>query len=153
MKQAFASIEGWMELGDLDEADLEFQSLPRRALATQQGLWLWLRLSRKLGRWPEVQAAASQLQAASPRATLPTLHEAEALHHQGHTTQAVMLLASRAADFAGEKWSDYLIQLKAYVALADLSPAQMAMFQAILDDSTKNGLSQPVSGKAELLAN
>ncbi len=145
MKRAYESIEGWMALGNLEEADLEFQKLPRRALSTKQGLWLWLRLSRKLGRWLEVQAAARQLQALFPSATLPILHEAEALHYQEQTIQAVMLLASRAPDFAGEKWPIYLAYLKKYVALAELTPEQTAMFQEIVHRSEANDLSSGVA--------
>ncbi|MCD6052404.1 MAG: hypothetical protein K0Q55_3822 [Verrucomicrobia bacterium] len=151
MKRAYESIEGWMALGNLEEADLEFQKLPSRALSTKQGLWLWLRLSRALGRWQEVQAAASQLRALVPSATLPILHEAEALHHQSQTVQAVMLLASRAPDFAGEKWPLYLAYLKKYVAAAELTPEQTAMFQEIVHHSEANELSSGIANPVALV--
>jgi len=131
-------IESWLERGDFPAAELEFQQLPARALTTKRGLTLWLRLSHGLERWPEVEAAASQLRGRQPRETQPVLHEAEALHQQGQTRLAVHLLVTHAARFNGPDWPAYQAVLKNYTALARRTAAETvvpAQVEAALPDS------------------
>jgi len=106
-----------LELGHFRAAELEFQKLPARALTTKRGLGLWMRLSRGFERWAEVEVAASQLRVRQPRETLPVLLEAEALHQQGQTQEAVFLLVTHAARFQGPTWPVYLTTLRNYTAL------------------------------------
>lgn len=136
-------VEGWIELGNYEEADLEFQKLAPRDLATERGLKVWLKLSRVLKRWPEMEAAANQLRALRPKSTLPILCETEALHHQGRTVEAVALLSASAACFTGREWSTYIDLLKSYVDLADLPELQRAKFETILKaENTRRHLSE-----------
>jgi hypothetical protein len=118
LRDTYLKIECWLDRGDFTAAELVFRRLPSRAITTKRGLSLWLRLSRGLERWPEVEAAASQLRVLQPRETAPVLLEAEALHHQGQTRQAVFLLVTQAARFGGPAWPAYQAALKNYSFLA-----------------------------------
>lgn len=152
MKDKYSTVEGWIELGNLEEADLEFQKLTPRDLATERGLKVWIKLSRAMKRWPEMEAAANQLRALRPKSTLPILCETEALHHQGRTMEAVALLSASAACFTGREWSTYIDLLSSYVALAGLPEAQQAKFQAILkaEDTRRQLTSLSVSVVEEI---
>lgn len=125
-------VEGWLELGNPHEAELEFQKLPARAINTRRGLALWLQLSLATQRWSEVEASARQLRQAMPWETYPIIHEAEAMHQQGMTINAVALLALQAPRFAGPEWPEYLGRLQGYVAEAGLPEKEAAMFDSVL---------------------
>ncbi len=118
LRDTYTKVESWLDLGHFRAAELEFQKLPARALTTKRGLGIWMRLSRGFERWAEVEDAASQLRVLQPRETQPVLLEAEALHQQGQTQQAVFLLVTHAARFQGPAWSAYCGALINYTLLA-----------------------------------
>lgn len=121
LKHSYEEAEGWLALGNLQEAELAFQSLPSRAIMTQRGLRLWLKLSQALQRWPEVAEAARLLRASGQREPAILLAEAEALHAQNQTLSALTLLSSHAPCFVGAGWRAYVLRLSSYLSAARLS--------------------------------
>lgn len=148
LRDIYTKVESWMALGHFRAAELEFHKLPARALNTKRGLGIWMRLSRGLERWAEVEEAASQLRVLQPRETQPVLMEAEALHQQGRTKQAVFLLVTHAARFQGAAQSAYMATLRSYTvhnrqAVMSVAPAgvsnhqeQRAIFSWDADDDS-----------------
>lgn len=86
MRKKYLMIEGWLDLGNFEEADLEFSKLPARSIMTTRGLWLWLRLSWGLKRWAEALEAAELLLAKTPDRAVPLLLEMATLHREAHST-------------------------------------------------------------------
>lgn len=131
LRDKYTKVESWLELGHFRAAELAFQKLPACTLTTKRGLGIWMRLSRGFERWAEVEAAASQLRVLQPRETQPILFEAEALHHQGQTQQAVFLLVTHAARFQVAAWPAYCAALRHYTILGKRS-----VFEKVSSDQT-----------------
>ena len=95
MRKKYLMIEGWLDLGNFEEADLEFRKLPARSILTTRGLCLWLRLSWGLERWAEALEATKLLQAKIPDRTAPLLSQMAALQQQVHGTLALRQITAQ----------------------------------------------------------
>ncbi len=95
MQKKYLLIEGWLDLGNFEEADLEFSKLPARSIVTTRGLWLWLRISWGLKRWTEALEATKLLQAKTPNRTAPLLSQITALQRQVHSALALRQIAAQ----------------------------------------------------------
>lgn len=126
LKYSYDSAEGWLALGNLQEAEQAFQELPSRAVMTRRGLRLWLKLSHALQRWPEVAEAARLLRQSGPLEPELLLAEAEALHAQNQTLSALALLSSHAPNFIGKGWHTFVSRVSHYLTAAKSKNSSVA---------------------------
>lgn len=123
----YDEVAGWLELGNLPEAEFAFQQLTRREVSTRRGLRLWLQLSLALERWEEVEAAAGALRQAGETGPTLLFVEAEALQAQGKPLHALVLLTTHATRFTGPTWPRFQQTFRACLAALPSSSAEMAL--------------------------
>lgn len=96
------AAEGWLELGNLPEAEAELDRIGRHFRSLPQVLEVECRILAHAGRWPQCLRAAEQLTDAAPRRAAGWLFVAEALRGLELAEDAWETLANVADDFPDE---------------------------------------------------
>lgn len=89
----FRAAEGWLELGNLDEAANELNSLPPKFKSSAQFVRLFAQIYSRAGAWSNVGLLCDTLLQRDPEDSFALLLQAEALHRQGKTRAAIEFLA------------------------------------------------------------
>ena len=83
MHFALNAAEGWIELGNFDEAAAELHNCPPAVKSSVEWVKLWVRIYAAKNRWADVEMFCETLAKHAPDDPFTIFHQAEALHRQG----------------------------------------------------------------------
>ncbi len=86
------AVEGWLGLGNLREAELEFANLPSSLMSHPEVLRVRYHLEEKRREWDKAAETAKQLCQIVPESPFGWIHQAYALHELGRTQEAYSVL-------------------------------------------------------------
>lgn len=92
MRQAFMSIEGWIELRNYDEAANELHNLPADWKSTTPFIKCWIRIYEAQKAWSNVEMLATTLNNQKPEDLFGISKLAEAYFQQGRYGDAISKL-------------------------------------------------------------
>ena len=86
------AAEGWIELGNYDEAAEELHNCPPAIKSTVEWVKLWVRIYAAQNHWREVEMMCETLTHHAPEDSFTIFHQAEAWHRQGRSREAFAAL-------------------------------------------------------------
>jgi len=99
MHPQILAAEGWIKLGNYDEAAKELNSCSTAVTASIEWLKFWIRVCAGTNRWREVEASCETLAKRAPNDPFAIFNKAEALHRQGRSREAYEALNSESTRF------------------------------------------------------
>ena len=121
--RALLAAQGYFELGMLEDAVTELESLPASMGERMEVLQMRLFIHMRGRRWDDALEISRALCRVSPEETLGFIHAAFCLHEMGRTTEAKALLLAGPAALLDE--ATYHYNLGCYdAALGNLEDAQ-----------------------------
>jgi hypothetical protein len=102
MHHGLLRAEGWLELGNVDEAAVELHNLPSEVKSSVEVLRLWVRVYALGKAWNDLEVMCDLLLHHSPGDTIGVLHKAEVLHRQGRSADAVIFLGDNKGALGSE---------------------------------------------------
>lgn len=92
MDFSLLAAEGWIELGNFDEAAEELHNCPPSVKSSIEWLKLWVRIYVATQRWTEVEMMCETLAKHAPDDPFTVLNQAESFHKQGRSREAFAAL-------------------------------------------------------------
>jgi len=86
------AAEGWIELGNYDEAAEELHNSPPEIKSSIEWIKLWVRIYAAKSRWIEVEMMCETLVKHAPDDPFTIFNRAEAFHRQGRSRDAFDIL-------------------------------------------------------------
>jgi len=103
------AAEGWLELGNWNEANAELEEITPEMRAHPDGLCVRFRVYEAAGRWEEASELASTLCKLRPDQGLPCAYLARAVNGLGNTQGAIDFLVNASRHFPMEPAIPYEI--------------------------------------------
>lgn len=91
-ERKFEFINGWIDLGNYDEAAKELNDLPPKLKSTLEFCKAWIRIYAAKKAWTNVELMCATLVNQAPADAFGVLHLAEAVHQQGKHVDAISVL-------------------------------------------------------------
>lgn len=111
------AAEGWIELGNFDEAPEELHNCPPEVKSSIAFLKLWVRICEGLNRWEDSERYCELLAAHAPNDPFTAFHQAEALHRQGRSREAFSVFQYAPTEI--KQGADYFYALARYLCALD----------------------------------
>jgi tetratricopeptide (TPR) repeat protein len=86
------AAEGWIDLGNYDEAAEELHNCPPAVKSSIEWVKLWVRVYAATNQWREVEMMCETLARHAPNDPFTIFNQAEAFHRQGRTREAFAAL-------------------------------------------------------------
>lgn len=111
------AAEGWIELGNYDEASEELHSCPPAIKSTVECLKLWVRIYAAQNHWREVEMICETLAKHAPEDPFTIFNQAEAFFKQGRPREAYAVFKYSPLCF--RKGPKYFYALARYLCALD----------------------------------
>ena len=118
-KRKFDSINGWIDLGNYDEAAEELNNLHPKLKSTIEFCKAWIRIYSAKKAWTNVELMCTTLVKHAPDDPFGVLHLAEAVHQQGKHVDAISILGGTLWDESWRESPTVLYALARYFCAAD----------------------------------
>lgn len=126
------AAEGWIELGDYDEAAEELHNCPPAVKSSVAFVKLWVRIYAAKGRWVDVEQYCELLAKHAPDESFTIFTQAEAFHRQGRTREAFAVFQQSPMSFrTGVK---YFYALARYLCALDQTQLAAACIGNAIDE-------------------
>lgn len=107
------AAEGWIELGNFDEAAEQLHNCPPAVKSSVPWLKLWIRVYAATNRWVEVEMMCETLAKHDPDDPFTIFNQAEALHRQGRSREAFAVFKYAPNEF--KHGAEYFYALARYL--------------------------------------
>jgi tetratricopeptide (TPR) repeat protein len=119
MDPRIRAAEGWIELGNYDEAAEELHNCPPEIKSSLPWLKLWVRVYVATEHWREVEMMCETLVKHAPDDPFTLFNYGESMHRQGRSREAFELFSRAPASFKGlpqyfYDYARYLCALEEY---------------------------------------
>jgi len=123
------AAEGWIELGNFDEAAEELHNCPPAVKSSIEWVKLWVRIYTMKQRWVDVEMMTETLMKHAPEDPFTVFNRAEAFHRQGRSKDAFQLFSHAPQSF--KKLPQYFYDYARYLcALQEFSLALSCLGKA-----------------------
>jgi tetratricopeptide (TPR) repeat protein len=111
------AAEGWIDLGNYDEAAEELNNCPVPVKSSIEWVKLWVRIYSATNDWREVQMMTETLAKHAPDDPFTITHQAEAFHKQGRSREAFATFQYAPSEF--KQGADYIYAIARYLCALD----------------------------------
>jgi tetratricopeptide (TPR) repeat protein len=111
------AAEGWIELGNYDEAVEELHNCPVPVKSSVEWVKLWVRIYAATHRWREVEIMCETLAKHAATDPFTIFHQAEAFHRQSRSREAFAVFQMAPLSF--KQGAEYFYALSRYLCALD----------------------------------
>lgn len=125
------AAEGWIDLGNFDEAATELHNCPAAVKSSIEWVQLWVRIYAATNHWHEVEMMCETLAKHAPDDPFTIFNQAESFHRQGRTREAFSVLKYAPTGF--KRGAEYFYALARYLCTMEQMTLALSCLRKVFD--------------------